>query len=57
METTNYTDTVIPVGCSSNEDEHPTGLTVLTPQEQDEPTALTEGDQDIKNDPEGLFFT
>jgi len=56
METTNYNDTVNPVGCSSNEDEHPTGLTVLTPQEHDEPTVLTEGDQDIKTIPKDYFL-
>ena len=56
MEMTSYTDTVNPVGCSSNEDEQPTGLTVLTPQEQDKPTALTEGDQDIKTIPKDYFL-
>ena len=57
METiTIYKDTANPVGCSSQEDEHPTGLTVLTPQEQDEPTALTEGDHDVKTIPKDYFL-
>ena len=41
---------------ATNEDEHPAGFTVVTEQGEDEPTALTEGDQDIKTIPKNYFL-